>query len=350
MQANRCAFGFAFFLSTLFLASPTFAAEPAKPELIVYAYDTLVAEGGWLKKIFPAFEKKCACTVRGIGVGDGGQLLSRLQLETERGKLAGQVAVGIDQNLWERAKKFSYDWKTWRPEGWKSLASEVRDGMGKDPSGFLPFDFGVYALIADTEQLGNQKAPESWADLKSPVWKRKLILEDPRTSTPGLAFVLGYSALHPSDFSEAMTQLKGQWLTLAPSWDQAYGLFLKKEAPLVWSYVTSQAYHREHGDQKNRYRAVVLSEGMPVQIEGAFAVAGAIKTPADEKLAKLFLNFLLSSEAQAEVAKTNWMVPALQGVKLPESFAQLPRSKKIIETDRTDAGIKAILEKWRAAL
>src|SRR5206468_2130798 len=112
-------------------------------------------------------------------------------------------------------------------------------------------------------------------ELSAPAWKRKLILEDPRTSTPGLDFVLYARAALGERAREFWRGLRGQWLTLAPGWDAAYGLFLKEEAPLVWSYTTSQAYHEEHGDaagENRRYSAILFEEGQPIQVEGAALV------------------------------------------------------------------------------
>ena len=91
-------------------------------------------------------------------------------------------------------------------------------------------------------------------------YAKKLILMDPRTSTPGLGFAAWTIAVFGSDYESYWQKLKPAVLTMASGWSSGYGLFTKGEAPLVVSYVTSPAYHI-YADKTNRYRALVFSEG-----------------------------------------------------------------------------------------
>ena len=147
-----------------------------------------------------------------------------------------------------------------------------------------------------------------------------------------------------------------QWLTLAPGWDAAYGLFLKGEAPLVWSYVTSEAYHREHGDSEGRYRAVIFDEGQPLQIEGASLIRGSFgkdRKGAEASLARAraFLEFLISEEAQRRLPLKNWMMPARRDTPLPASFAGLPKPRKLLRIEKTSAlDVERELERWAERL
>jgi thiamine transport system substrate-binding protein len=321
------------------------ALAQAQPELVIYSYDSLVAKGGLGSALFPLFEKKCGCKIRALPSGDGGQLLSRLQLDQRRGKPTAHVVLGLDQQIWERAKPLVEDWKDWEPQGYRNLEIRVEKG-------FLPFDYGAFALMADTKKLAEERLPipKSLADLTKPEYRGKIILEDPRTSTPGLAFLLYTRDVLGKGASAFWERFRGQWLTLTPGWDEAYGLFLKGEAPLVWSYSTSQAYHREHGDSDKRYQAVVFAEGQPVQIEGAALVKGAFKTEEEKKLAWAFLDFLISREAQELVPRKNWMLPVLKGTTVPESFTQLPKATKLHGTRRSASESREALAQWANAL
>ena len=129
---------------------------------------------------------------------------------------------------------------------------------------------------------------------------------------------------------------------MPPGWDAAYGLFLKGKAPLVWSYVTSEAYHRALGS--TQYRAVILREGQPLQLEGAVIVRDA----ADRELAGKFLEFLLSSDVQNQVAGTNWMWPAKKSASVPESFKALPRGTHPLFIQGSDA--QPALKDWSEAI
>ncbi len=328
-------------------SSVLFAHEKqGRPELVVYTYDSLMSKQGWGTAVFPEFEKKCGCTLRVIATGDGGQVLSRLQLDAERGKPTAQVVVGLDQHLWEKAKPLVESWGAWRPREFGHLQKDARVGAPGD--GFLPFDYGVFAFMADTQALSEQglHLPRSLQDLLKPEWKRKIILEDPRTSTPGLAFLLFTQVSEGAKVGEFWKKLASQWLTLAPGWDAGYGLFLKKESPLVWSYTTSQAYHEENGDTAKRYRAVVLEEGHPLQIEGAALVKGALDAPGARDRAKAFLEFLISKEAQARIPQTQWMMPARSDVKLPASFMHLPVVTRVHRIETRPESVERDLKSW----
>jgi thiamine transport system substrate-binding protein len=312
-------------------------AEP--PELVIYAYDSFVAKGGPGPELLPLFEKSCGCHVRALGSGDAGQLVTRLQLDAERGAAGADVVVGLDQHTWEKARALSEPWGKWLPKGYDQLEVKVGDG-------FLPFDYGVLAFIVDRKKLATP--PAALADLMKPELRRNLILEDPRTSTPGLGFLLYTRELLGEGAWDFWSRLRTQWLTLAPGWDAAYGIFLREEAPLVWSYTTSQAYHEAHGDAEGRYRAVLFREGQPVQVEGAALVRG--RPAAQAALARRFLEFLLTPEAQERLALKNWMLPARKGVKLPESFAKLPKPARLLGAKPAAGETAAALSGWIRAV
>ncbi|MDR3607265.1 MAG: thiamine ABC transporter substrate-binding protein [Oligoflexia bacterium] len=330
-------------LALLSVAGWGVRASLASPVLLtIYAYDSFAAPGGLGPEIIPKFEKKCGCQVRLLASGDGSQLISRLALDAERGKSGAQIVIGLDGPAAQRAR--GYIDSSVGGSGREELAPEVKAaGL---PAGFVPYDFGYFAFMADRDQLKRQnlKLPARFSDLLRPEWRRNLILEDPRTSTPGLAFAL-YADTLGADWSK----LRAQWLTLAPGWDGAYGLFLKAEAPLVWSYTTSQAYHQEHGDRSGRYQAVIFEEGQPIQVEAAALVKNSFNGPEGARqraLAQSFLEFLLSKEVQALLPTRNWMYPARKGVALPASFEGVPKPARVIRLEADPEKIKASLNQW----
>jgi thiamine transport system substrate-binding protein len=336
-------FAFVFLLNFAFAQSQPL---PQPPELVIYTYDSFVAPEGLGPAIFPIFEKQNRCRVRALASGDGAQILTRLELDARRGKPTAQLVVGIDQPLWERAKPWLESWGNWSPNGYSRLSSEL-----KIEQGFLPYDYGVLALMADQDVLRELglKAPVSLSDLLNSEWKRNIILQDPRTSTPGLAFLLFTRSVFGNSVWDFWKKFRSQWLTLTPGWDKSYGLFLKKEAPLVWSYLTSQAYHEEHGDKndsKRRYSAVIFQEGQPVQIEGAAWVKGGIRSSQERDLAKKFLEFLITPEVQKLIPQKTWMMPVQKNVVLPKSFKNLPKPVKWISTFAQSKDIEESLSQW----
>ena len=98
----------------------------------------------------------------------------------------------------------------------------------------------------------------------------KIVLQDPRTSAPGLGFLLWMRQVYGDKAGEAWTKLKPRIVTFTKGWSEAYGLFLKGEADMVMSYTTSPAYH-VGAEKKTNYKAAPFAEGhyMHVELAGA---------------------------------------------------------------------------------
>jgi thiamine transport system substrate-binding protein len=295
-------------------------ARREEPELLVYTYDSFVSEWGPAPVIGPLLEKATGIKARFVSKGDGAQLLAALI--NERAAPKADVAVGIDNVLAPKALAAGL-FEPYRPKGAQSIAPE----LVLDPDWRLsPYDYGHFAIIWDSERLA--VPPESLADLASPFFARQLIVMDPRTSTPGLGLLAWAQAVYGESWRDYWRRLRPNLLAMTPGWDTGYGLFTKGEAPLVLSYATSPAYHKEY-ENTERYKALAFPEGHPVQIEGA----GVLKTAPRPGNARAFLDFLLSPDCQAELPLTQWMYPVLSGVRLPESFGTALRPTKTLAAD-----------------
>lgn len=353
-------------LFSVLTSNPANSAPSAqRPVLTVVAYDSFASTHGMAPTIKTLFEAQCGCELKIVPSGDAGQMLNRLELDTERKKITAQVAIGVDQSLWPRAQPLAESWRegtgpadfSTEPQSLKAVVPELRIA-----SDFFPFDYGTHAWMVDTKGVREQKltSPEYWVDLEKDEFKKKLLIEDPRTSTPGLGLLLYTKFMYRERFQEFWKKMRSQWLTLPSGWSQAYGLFLKGQAPFVWSYTASQAYHAENPDpspeNKNRYQALLLKNAFgkteaPVQVEGAILIRGGSTTSEQKKLARQFIEFLLSETVQKQVALKNWMHPARADVKLPASFSGLPvpQVKRVI-TPKSRAEVDALLKEWQEAI
>ena len=304
--------------------------------LTVLTYDSLMAEGGLGPELVSRFEKGCECRVKVQVVGDAAQMVSRLQLERVRARSETQVVVGVDQMLWPQVRSMALRWTA---EG--KFEHEVEPG-------FTPLDYGILGWIWNPDWKGFSggvaEAPSKWSDLLYPKWLRLLLLQDPRTSSPGLGFVIGARVAQGASAPAFFRELRRQWMTLPAGWSGSYEIFLLGGAPLVWSYTTSQAYHLSR-DPKSRLRAVVFDEGNPLQIEGAFIVEAAVRDPESLALARRFVGFLASREIQELIPSRQWMLPALKGVSLPREFLEVPAPKKLL-VPSSDLDLRAILKEW----
>ncbi|MNL58225.1 Thiamine-binding periplasmic protein precursor [compost metagenome] len=137
-------------------------------------------------------------------------------------------------------------------------------------------------------------------------------------------------------------------LTVTPGWSEAYGLFTKGEAPMVFSYTTSPAYHMV-AENTERYQAASFSEGHYIQIE----VAGLTKNSPETALAKDFLAFMLSPGFQDTIPTNNWMMPAAATSEpLPEAFGKLvsPEKTFLMSPEEVAANRKAWIDEWLKAM
>jgi thiamine transport system substrate-binding protein len=211
-----------------------------------------------------------------------------------------------------------------------SNTAMIRPDLLIDPSlKLIPYDFGDFAIIWDSES--GVRAPGSLEDLTDPYYAKRLIIMDPRSSTPGLGLLAWTQAVYGQEWREYWRRLKPSVLAMTPGWDTGYGIFTKGEAPLVLSYSTSPAYHKAYEDSE-RYKTLVFPEGHAAQIE----LAGALASSKRKKDAVKFLDFLISREAQALLPETQWMYPANAETKLPESFSVVPKSIRTIPSAIAD--------------
>ncbi len=317
------------------LALPALAAEKT---LTVYTYESFVAEWGPGPKVAAAFEKTCGCKIAWVGVADGVELMTRLKLEGEGTK--ADVVLGLDTNLITEAKATGL----FAPHGLSPEGLKVPGGFSDET--FLPYDYSHFAVVYDSDTM--KDPPKSMKELVEGNPDEKIVIEDPRTSTPGLGLLLWMKAIYGDESDAAWAKLKDRVLTVTPGWSEAYGLFTKGEAPMVLSYTTSPAYH-VIAEGTERYKAAAFAEGHYVQIE----VAGMTRTASDKDLARDFLAFMVGPDFQSIIPETNWMMPAFATREpLPAAFDALVKPEKtfLMSPDEVAANRRAWIDEWLAAM
>lgn len=332
---NRRAGSLVAALAMLLLAGPAPAQD--KPALTVYTYASFTGKYGPGGKVKDAFEAQCGCSLHWVASDDAGSLLARLKLEGETTK--ADLVLGLDMNLAAEARATGL----FRPHGQDSAALALPTPWSDDL--LLPFDWGHLAFVYDSTRLA--APPRSLKQLVDDPKGPKLVLQDPRTSAPGLGFLLWMRAVYGEGADEAWTKLKPRIVTFTKGWSEAYGLFLKGEAEMVLSYATSPAYHLGV-EKKTQYKAAAFAEGHYLHVE----LAGATRTTRQPELAQRFLAFMLSDAFQALIPEGNWMMPAkLPAAGLPASFAGVIRPEKtlLIAPETVRSQRRAFIDAWLAA-
>lgn len=329
------------FLHGLVLASvmmPGLAVSQDKKSLTVYTYESFVSEWGPGPKVKAAFEETCGCSVNFVGVADGVALLNRLKLEGPSSK--ADVVLGLDTNLIAEAKETGL----FENSGVDASSAKVPGGFKDDV--FVPYDYGHFAVVYDTQVM--KAPPKSMKELVEGDPAQKIVIQDPRTSTPGLGLLLWVKSVYGDEAPQAWAKLKNRVLTVTPGWSESYGLFTKGEAPMVLSYTTSPAYHMV-AENSERYQAAAFEEGHYIQIE----VAGILKNAPEHALAKQFLTFVLTSGFQDAIPENNWMMPvATTSAPLPAAFSKLVQPSKtfLMSPEEVAENRKAWIDEWLTSM
>jgi len=195
------------------------------------------------------------------------------------------------------------------------------------------FARGPHAFIVDTHVWKDStKWPKSWKDLSN--FPKSVFLQDPRVSSVGIGWIKAIFVHELLNLDDARTLSK----KVFPSWSLSYAAFQKEGAPLVWSYQSSEAYHRCE-EKSERYRVLPLEEGYPVQEE--FVLIPGESLSNEESL---FMEVVLSDEVQSQIPLKNWMWPASEKTKLPECFKATSPVKPLLDPAPQNSAAK--LSEW----
>jgi thiamine transport system substrate-binding protein len=308
-------------------------AAAETPVLTVMTYDSFTSDWGPGPAVEAAFEEACACDLQFVGAGDGAALLARLQLEGPR--TDADVVMGLDTNLTAAARETGL----FAPHG---VTADLALPIDWTDDAFLPFDWGYFAFVGNA----GEAAPTSLRALADS--DIKVVIQDPRSSTPGLGLLMWVKAAYGDDAADLWADLADNIVTVTPGWSEAYGLFLEGEADAALSYTTSPAYHLIAEEDASKV-AWAFDEGHYMQVE----VAGKVASTDVPELADKFLAFVVSDTFQNIIPTTNWMYPATTTAEgLPAGFDTLitPAKSLLLSPQEALAVRPAALDEWRNAL
>lgn len=325
-------------LLSVALAPPLAMAQADTPVLTVYTYSSFSGEYGPGATIEARFEEVCGCDLRWVASDDSGTLLARLKLEGA--STPADIVLGLDTSLMAQARASGL----FAPHQTDLSGLDLPVAWSDDT--FVPFDWGWFAFVYDETRLATP--PASLADLVADEDGPTLVIEDPRTSSPGLGLLLWMRDVYGEDAAEAWKKLSPRIVTVTRGWSEAYGLFLDGEADMVLSYTTSPAYHIAAEDE-TKYKAAIFPEGHYLQVE----VAALVESSQNKELGRRFLDFMVSDAVQSAIPEGNWMYPAATPeAGLPASFAALdePGTSLFIDPVMVDENRRAWIDDWLAAM
>jgi thiamine transport system substrate-binding protein len=275
---------------------------------------TLVTHDSWAldEKLIEQFEEQSGMTVEVSAAGDAGTLVNQLVL-TKDAPL-GDAVFGIDNTFASRALEAGVV-EEYAPAG-------LPDGAEQIGGALTPVDQGDVCVNADEawfEESGLD-VPATLEDLADPEYKDLLVVTNPATSSPGLAFLLAtVGAFGEDGFEDYWTSLVDNGVKVADSWEDAYyvdfsGAGEGGERPLALSYATSPAFTVSEDGSESTTSA--LLETCFRQVEYAGVLAGADNAEGAREL----VDFLLTQDVQAALPESMYMYPADPAVQLPADW------------------------------
>lgn len=317
------------------------SGEQADRSVVLITHDSFAHD----QALFDRFTAETGITIEVRKSGDAGALTNQLVL-TKANPL-GDVAFGVDNTFASRAVDVFAEYRS--PAATAGPSRFDIDGTGR----LTAVDVGDVCVNVDTAALASRglPVPTGYAELADPRYKDLLVVEDPATSSPGLAFLLGTVAEFGDGWVDYWAKLRANGVLVVSGWEEAYtqefsGSSGKGPRPVVVSYASSPS--AEIGeDGKPRTEAVL--DTCFRQVEYAGVLAGA-KNPED---AGKVIDLLLSPEFQATVPELMYVYPAREGVELPaawQSAAPLPADPATLPAADIQANRERWIEQWRAAV
>ena len=322
------------------LVSRGIGAE-TQPVLTLMAHDSFAVSTDLLE----SFEKQYGVTLRILKSGDAGAAVNQAILS--KSNPLADVFYGVDNTFMSRALRADI-FESYAAAG----LSKIPEALKLDPRNrLLPVDFGDVCLNYDKNWFVDKKMvpPQTLDDLLKPEYKSLTVVQNPATSSPGLAFLLSTIGKYgEKGYLEFWRKLRTNDVYVSTGWSDAYyGQFTRAKGgtrPIVVSYASSPAAEVHYSD-------IPLDEAPTAAVLGPAAVfrqiefVGILKGTQQPDLARKLVDFMLSPEFQKDIPLNMWVFPAVADTPLPEVFRKYTRQAEN-PVRLTPQAIEKNREKW----
>jgi thiamine transport system substrate-binding protein len=313
-------------------------------EVVLVTHDSFAVSKG----VKRAFEDETGLTLRILQGGDANEMLNRALLTA--GDPQGDVIFGIDDSVLSRAVDGDL-----LEEYRSDELDSVEDAFSSPDPHVTPIDHGEVCLNIDRgwfEEHGIQP-PTSLADLLRAPYRNLLVVENPATSSPGLAFLLATIATFGDPGWEPYWRgLRENGVRVVDGWEEAYTQQFSGAAgspgkrPIVVSYATSPAAEVIFASKPlDTAPTAAVREGCYRQVE----YAGILRGARNEDGAKKLIDFMLSERFQADVPGSMFVYPVRREVALPEAFVEFavtPTAPLQLPAEQVDANRDRWVARW----
>ena len=294
------------------------------------------------------FEETSGLKLRILQSGDAGELLSKALLTA--GNPQGDVLFGVDSNLLSRALEGGL----FEPYA-SSRLEQVDRRYRLDPEHRVsPIDHGEVCLNYDKAWFSERKIepPQSLDDLTDPRLEGLLVVENPATSTPGLAFLLATVVRSGEPgWEDFWRRLRENRVLVVDGWEEAYNVRFSGAAgegdrPIVVSYASSPPAEVIFAmPRPDEAPTAVVEDSCFRQIE----FAGVLRGAQNEEGAHELVDFLLGERFQEDIPLSMFVFPVNSGAELPlefEKFAVVPESPLELSPDEIGENRDRWVKEW----
>jgi len=287
-------------------------------EVVLMTHDSFSVSKG----VAAAFEKETGATLRILKAGDAGAALNQAIL-SKKNPMA-DVFFGVDNTFLSRAIRedlfAAYD---------SPLLARIPEALQLDRQNrLLPVDFGDVCLNYDRAWFSrrNTPPPESLADLAQSPYAGLTVVQNPATSSPGLAFLLAtVAAFGENGYQEYWRQLQQNNVLVTDGWKEAYwGHFTAASSgnrPIVVSYATSPPAE-VHFSEKKLAEAPTAAVTAPGTCFRQIEFVGILAGTQNRLLAEKLIDFMLSKQFQEDIPLQMFVFPASKDAVLPPVFVK----------------------------
>ena len=294
-------------------------SQPTATELTLLTHNAFVMPQGMAAR----FKTETGITVKILQDGDAGALLNKAILT--RGKPQADVMFGVDNAFLSRA----IDEKVFAPGAYRALdvvEAQHRDQFGDALRFVVPVDYGDVCINYDKAWFAkrNLAPPTNLDDLADPTYSGLTVVENPASSSPGLAFLIATRKQHPgADWKTYWQALQRNKVLVVQDWTVAFQTEFTAGGgdgtrPIMISYASSppaDVFYSEGA--KTKPSIVAVDDGCVRQYEFVGVLAGS----PHQTEARQLVEFMLSSEFQAELPLSNFVFPVRRDVALPKVFS-----------------------------
>lgn len=337
-------------LLVVLMAGAPLAAQEDAITLTVVAHDSFA----YSEEVLAQFTADTGIAVEVLRLGDTGTMVNQLVLT--RDVPLGDVVYGVDNTFLGRALAADL----FIPYQSPLLENVDETFLAGDEGQVTPVDYGDVCLNYDAAYFeeNNLPLPESLEDLTDPAYEGLLVVENPASSSPGLAFLLAtvvaFGEADDGGFVDYWQALVENDVLVVDDWTTAYyGEFSGSTdssgtRPLVVSYASSppvEVYFMETPPDAAPTGTIVADNTCFRQIE----YAGILHGTQHEEAAQQFIDFLLSVPFQEDMPLNMFVFPVNPDAELPEVFidyADIAAQPALMDVDKIEANRQEWIEAW----